>query len=597
MASYDRGSQLRRTFPWFGRLPIIGTAFCAFDKYIALPLERWVIDERVHKRIDEARRRNEGRTAHLRIATELGQSETDAWHLLGASGPNDSEYSGITVAATQMTHRAMGTLRIDLWHAGRPFPSILLATPSELEHLQAAPCVAVLVDDARSMHTHRVAISRAKAVFASNRGLLELGRIYHSLVLQAPNGDELVAALRAIGANKSLPRPAPPPARNRRKVLIQVDDFKQGGLEQVVTDLIGVLPHHQWDVALLVLGQAGPALELVQAGGVQVHRLGALNREESYRALLASEGPAIVNAHYSVFGADVASSLGIPFIQTIHNSYTWLDETTLRKHRSTADNTTAYICVSATVAYFAAEAMRLPAKKMIVLPNGIDTKRNAPIGHEQRLRHRTEFGFAEDDFVFANVAAISDVKAQLQLVRALARSQEKRLKLLLIGRSADAKYERIVRQAICEDLLGRQVVFAGHRGDVSECLGASDAFVLPSFWEGDSLALAEALAVGLPIIASNAGRAAELISEWGGILTPLPFSSIVDVRADTIHRYFTDDEVMVAGLARALVDTAHTSRPIQAPNQTNSRLDRHHAYARYADLFRVLTSSESTGKK
>jgi glycosyltransferase involved in cell wall biosynthesis len=61
----------------------------------------------------------------------------------------------------------------------------------------------------------------------------------------------------------------------------------------------------------------------------------------------------------------------------------------------------------------------------------------------------------------------------------------------------------------------------GKRGDIPECLAASDAFVLSSDWEGNPLAVMEAMAAGLPVIATAVGGVPELVeSGVDGILVP-----------------------------------------------------------------------------
>ncbi len=582
MSSYERGSRLRRTFPRIAAAPIIGPLFRALDDRLAVPLERAIIDARVRQRIDEARRRNAGGTTRLRIAAEVGQAELSAeaaWQSLGLSGPSDPGHSEVTVAATP----AVALHGLTTWTKGMPFPSVLLATPKELRTLHDAPYVAVFVNDARALHAHRIAIATAQACIASNRGLLHLTRLYHPLVLQAPNQAELLVALRALPT-----RPIPAQitvAESYQKILFQVDDFRQGGLEQVITDLIEVLPNHKCEVSLLVLGEAGPGVNAIRARGVTVYRLDGKDRNAAYIALLETVRPTIISAHYSLFGAALAASLGIAFVQTMQSSYTWLDAEALRHHRTAAEHTAAYACVSTSVAYYSIEAMGLPADKMTIIPNAIHTT-NIPIVDERRLR--TELGFSDGDFVFINVAAIYDVKAQLQLVRALGHSNSPHLKLLFVGGVADHAYERVVRDEIRRKKLELQVVFAGQRSDVRRYLACADAFVLPSFWEGDSLALVEALLAGLPIIASDAGRAAELVAACGGILTPQPYSSIVDVRIDTIQRYLTDDSAMVAALAQSLSAMANSPRPASIPQALRKTLDMQHTYSQYARLFSRL---------
>ena len=105
--------------------------------------------------------------------------------------------------------------------------------------------------------------------------------------------------------------------------------------------------------------------------------------------------------------------------------------------------------------------------------------------------------------------------------------------MLLAGRAVDSAYEARLRKVIRGLDLQSAVVLAGHHAEVAPFYDAADAFVLPSLWEGWSLALTEAAACGLPLIATAVGGAAELLGEVGGELVAPPFASITSDSAST----------------------------------------------------------------
>jgi glycosyltransferase involved in cell wall biosynthesis len=186
--------------------------------------------------------------------------------------------------------------------------------------------------------------------------------------------------------------------------------------------------------------------------------------------------------------------------------------------------------------------MGLSAEKMIVVPNGVDVRRLDAARSEEPGRLRRELGISADDFVFLNVASIHATKAQAILLRAMAQVVGDRpgVRLVLVGSASDAAYERGLRRLIAELDLGRHVIMAGHRDDVGRFYWMADAFLLPSLWEGWSLALTEAACTGLPLIATAVGGARELIADVGGRLVSPPFGSICDVDAAALPRLVRD---------------------------------------------------------
>ena len=296
---------------------------------------------------------------------------------------------------------------------------------------------------------------------------------------------------------------------DRRHVLIQVDDFLQGGLENVVLALARGLRRSGLRVSMLILGRQGPAAERARADGIPVATIAPDRREPGYRSWLREQQVDLVCAHYSTFGARIAADLGIPFVQVVHNTYVWLDERAIDAYREADAATTGYICVSAEVARYCDRRMGLSVEKMIVVPNGVDLRRLDAARSEGPERLRDELGLSTDDFVFLNVASIHATKAQGYLLSALARMVQDRpdVRLVIAGSASDAAYERGLRRRIGELGLDDHVILAGQRHDIGRFYWMADAFVLPSFWEGWSLALTEAACTGLPMVATAVGGA------------------------------------------------------------------------------------------
>ena len=105
-----------------------------------------------------------------------------------------------------------------------------------------------------------------------------------------------------------------------------------------------------------------------------------------------------------------------------------------------------------------------------------------------------------------------------------------------------------------------RIVFLGHRADVPALLAASDAFVLPSLFEGTPLSLLEAMAAGKPVVASAIPGNDELIvNDENGLLVP---ARDTDALAQALRRIVADPELRarLGAAARRRAESAHSAR-------------------------------------
>jgi glycosyltransferase involved in cell wall biosynthesis len=373
-------------------------------------------------------------------------------------------------------------------------------------------------------------------------------------------------------------RSLPQPVRRSEpsSVLIQVDDFDRGGMENMILLLAEGLRGRGMDMSLLVLGRLGPAAEHARNAGLRVLTLPESRRDDAYRVLLRERRIQLVNAHYSTYGAALVAEIGIPFVQVVHNAYVWLDDRALVQYRQADPHTTAYLCVSAQVARYSDCAMGLSASRMIVVPNGIDGSRLERARGLPPGRLRAELGLSGDSYVFLNVASIHATKAQDALVMAFASVLETHphARLLIVGPASDRAYETRLRRLIARLGLDSSVILTGQRDDIARFYWMADAFVLPSYWEGWSLALTEAVYAGLPIVATDVGGARELLAEGPGRLVKPPFESISDLSFRTIGRLVHgQDPPFITRLAESMRDVTSSCRRADLSNEKKRSLD------------------------
>ncbi|MDP6095455.1 MAG: glycosyltransferase family 4 protein [Gammaproteobacteria bacterium] len=157
-----------------------------------------------------------------------------------------------------------------------------------------------------------------------------------------------------------------------------------------------------------------------------------------------------------------------------------------------------------------------------VIHNGVDLSRFSPsINSSQRSRERTQLNISENEIVFGKVAQFRAEKAHSDLLYAckIQIDNSNKIKLLLVG---DGPTLNIVRMQAKSLGIEDSVIFAGLMEDVRPALCAMDVFVLTSVAvETFSNAALEAMAMGLPVVLSNIGGAAEMVeSDYNGYLFP-----------------------------------------------------------------------------
>jgi glycosyltransferase involved in cell wall biosynthesis len=197
----------------------------------------------------------------------------------------------------------------------------------------------------------------------------------------------------------------------------------------------------------------------------------------------------------------------------------------------------------------ALQAGAVPAEHMRLIPSGVDMNRfsSAPQTREQlRLR----YGFSEHEIVILSVGALVERKGHLTLLSAVRhlRNQGTQLRYLVCG-------DGPLRTALASEAhklgVAENVVFAGFCDDIPAHLAAVDLFVHIPRWEGLGVAVIEALAAGLPVVASGVGGIPELIKDGvTGLLVP-PQDSVAVARA--LQRLINDP-----GYARTLGQTGQT---------------------------------------
>ena len=166
--------------------------------------------------------------------------------------------------------------------------------------------------------------------------------------------------------------------------------------------------------------------------------------------------------------------------------------------------------------YFHRE-LGFPVAKLHCIPNGVRAAFKTPTLAQNKRR---ELGIGADVFAFFYVGRLNPIKdlgTMLDAFAALPADISLRTRLYLVGDGPDRAMLETRRNALG---LGERVTFLGARSDVSEVLMVADAFVMSSTSEGLPMALLEAMAAGVPCIATAVGGIPDLFADDRGLLVP-----------------------------------------------------------------------------
>lgn len=315
-------------------------------------------------------------------------------------------------------------------------------------------------------------------------------------------------------------------SRDLRVVHI-VHSLEVGGLENGVVNLVnGPVPGIRH--AIVCLKTAGPLRARLDEG-VDVFVVGK-GRGHDPRAvlrllrILRQLRPDVVHSrNWATFDAVLAARLArVPTV--IHGEHGreisdphGLHSRRNRVRRMCARLVDRFVTVSDDLRRWLITQVGIPERKVVRIHNGVNTTRFAPA---ESLAQRARIGLGPDQPVIGTVGRLDPVKDQATLIRAFAHARQShpQTTLLIVG-DGPGRAELLRLTASLE--LGQQVRFLGERADIPDLLRGLDVFVLASIAEGISNTLLEAMATGLPLVATNVGGNPELVEDGvNGLLVP-----------------------------------------------------------------------------
>lgn len=357
-----------------------------------------------------------------------------------------------------------------------------------------------------------------------------------------------------------------------------ITELDRGGAELALSQLVLGLNRDEWLPRVYCLGPRGHFADVIEAGGVTVECFGGTGLMSLPRVLLRLTlalrrfRPAILQTflfHANIVGRIAGRLARVPRIvsgiRVADRRSRWYG----RLDHWTNGLVDHNVCVSQGVADFSISETGLTLSKLSVIPNGVDYELFASASPADL----TPLGVPQGAMVCISVGRLEEQKGIDLLLTAasLVLRDHRDCHFVIVGDGCDrAALESQARQLG----IANSVHFVGQRADVPNLLKASTAFMLPSRWEGMSNALLEAMAAGLPVVATAVEGSTELVrsGETGLLVT----AGQSDELAKAIRSTLED-----AGLTREMAAAAQTL--VKQGYTAES------AAEAYSDLYRQLT--------
>jgi sugar transferase (PEP-CTERM/EpsH1 system associated) len=327
---------------------------------------------------------------------------------------------------------------------------------------------------------------------------------------------------------------------SRKRILHVVHSLEVGGLENGLVNLINRLDPERFEHSVCCLTKSGKIAERIASAGVKIvelnlpagqfrfplFRLAGLFREISPH-IVHSRGWATVDA---TFAARLVRRAAI-----IHGEHgrdlvdkdgdNWKRN---QIRRLVGLNVSRYVVVCDFFRSWLTQSCRVPAQKIVHIPNGVDAKKfhpkNGCVADEDGISAtawRRSLDISPDAVILGSIGRLDPVKDFPTLLKGFAeiRRQRPHAVLAIVG---DGPIRADLNRIGDEQGLGQSVKWLGERRDIPALLRHFDLFVQTSVFEGMSNTILEAMATGLPIVATDTGGNSELVKNGqNGTLIPV----------------------------------------------------------------------------
>lgn len=324
---------------------------------------------------------------------------------------------------------------------------------------------------------------------------------------------------------------------SRAKVAMAINTLGTGGVPEAVLGLARHLPRDRFEPVLYVMrppldedAAQGMAARFAQAG-VQVVTAppgdGKLGSVAAMADWLTETKIDILHSHsfrpnlYARLAGRLGGHGGLRMVAHYHNQYDdkWTDGSyALGMERHLAHATQAMVAVSGAVRDHVADRVKIDPGRIDVVLNGIDPDK---VRDSDRAAARQALDLGPEDLAIGCIGRLCRQKGQDLFVQAALTLLHRmpKARFLIIGSAEDAAMAAGLIDQITAAGASDRIRFLGHRQDIAPIYRALDILAAPSRWEGFGLMLAEAMAAGCPVVASDVGAIPE-VAAGAALLVP-----------------------------------------------------------------------------
>jgi glycosyltransferase involved in cell wall biosynthesis len=344
--------------------------------------------------------------------------------------------------------------------------------------------------------------------------------------------ERLDPAAESDASGRAVARSAPPAAPVR--VGHVISGLGAGGAERTLVKLVTALAPHGFEAEVLSLTPGGRLSDELRAAGVRVYAPSRTGIAALTSALAAvgrdwrRRPPHLVQG-WMAHGNLVASALAAavlpgrrPALWNVRQAVYSLDYETRGTARlirllGRLSRSPSRIVFNADVAVRQHAALGYDTARAVVVPNGFDTVRFRP-DPDARLAARRAWAVEDGDLVVGMVARVHRQKDHPTFLRALAHAAERGVRVIGVAVGQGASTEDGELRSLAAGLgLGGRLRLLGDRRDVAALYPGFDVACLSSITEGFPNVLGEAMACGVPCVATDVGATAELVGDSGRV--------------------------------------------------------------------------------
>ncbi len=381
------------------------------------------------------------------------------------------------------------------------------------------------------------------------------------------------------------------------RVVIELAAFDSGGLEKVVLDTALEWRRLGIEVLIVSVGGLGELAAVARQAGLRVERLPERRPLATYARLLDRFAPTLAVSHFSTAGYALFTARRLPIVSFIHNVYAFFSPEQRARFAADDAHVARYISVSPKATLYAVERLGIAPARIATVPNGLDTGDYARRAAAARPPPRASLGIADDDYVFLNVAAYNLHKGHYVMaaaMRLLLAAGRRDIRIVCAGKPVYPPHLDELRAHLKQHGLEQHMLLAGYTPRIEDLFALADAFLLPSFIEGWSIAMNEAMAFGRPMILTDTGGASEVIEDGDlGVLLDNEYGPVTALDGERLNAlaYTPQDYRLATALAasmRRFADdrAAWAAAGARGPAKLRARYDLQAVASRHAAVLR-----------